>query len=60
MCNKDCIYFPMIPQEYKEEIIDGIKYRKTIRRCMYCDKQITNWDKCFREEGPLFLSRARS
>lgn len=60
MCNVKCMYFPENPQEYKEEIINGIKYRETTRKCMYCDKKITDWNKCFRNDGPLFYpTRAR-
>lgn len=46
-CHVDCPYFPqrVRPQDIKkEEIVDGVKFRKVVRRCGYDNKIIKTWN----------------
>jgi hypothetical protein len=54
ICTCKCLYFPQEPYEVLEEtIIDGVKHRKVVRRCLYDLSLINSWNKqCVREKGP--------
>ena len=53
-CKCDCVYFPQEPSEIlSEKAIDGVKYRKVIRRCAYDESVINSFKKqCPRKDGP--------
>jgi len=52
-CNPACIYFPTTETVVSEEIVDGVKHRKVIRRCAFDSYVIRTWDNCHRPEGAL-------
>lgn len=52
-CNPNCIYFPTTETIVSEEVVDGVKYRKVIRRCAFDAFPIGTWNDCHRPEGAL-------
>ena len=52
-CNPNCIYFPTTETVVSEEVIDGVKHRKVIRRCAFDAFPIMTWNDCHRPEGAL-------
>ena len=52
-CNPNCIYFPTTETIISEEVIDGVKHRKVIRRCAFDAFPIRTWNDCHRPEGAL-------
>lgn len=55
-CDHRCIYFSTDPEEILEEkIVNGVKQRTVVRRCLYDLSRINTWSKvCPRENGPCF------
>ncbi len=52
-CNPNCIYFPTTETIISEEVVDGVKHRKVIRRCAFDAFPIRTWNDCHRPEGAL-------
>lgn len=52
-CNPACIYFPTTETVVSEEMVDGVKHRKAIRRCAFDAFVIRTWNECHRPDGPL-------
>lgn len=54
-CDCRCVYFMMEPEKiYEDKIIEGVRQRKVLRRCLFDLSKINSWAKhCPREKGPL-------
>lgn len=45
-CNPNCIFFPIEPSKImSDEIIDGVRQRKVVRKCLYDNTVIKDWEK---------------
>lgn len=46
-CSPHCIYFPQLPNEIEDEYFsEGIRHRRTVRRCGYDGHTISDWREC--------------